>query len=201
MVAVTGAVLAGGKGVRLGTDKALLRLDGGSLLTRVVATLSPLTDEVLVIGRDPSFPVPGARSVSDIQPGAGALGGVYTALVAANSPRCLVVACDMPFLNPRLLSYLVDLSSGYDVVVPRIDDWFEPMHAVYAKSCLQPIESLLRKGTLRILDFFAEVRVRYVDKPEVTAFDPESMSFFNINTPEQLAVALERIKRMEGRPL
>jgi molybdopterin-guanine dinucleotide biosynthesis protein A len=199
-VAVSGAVLAGGKGVRLGTDKAMLRVGGKTLLARVTGQLTRVVDEVLIVGRGDLGPVPDARTVPDARPGAGALGGVYTALLEAQAPRCLVVACDMPFLNSRLLSYLIDLAAGYDVVIPRLGEWFEPLHAVYAKTCLDPIERLLAEGELRILEFLDRVNVRYVDRPELNVFDPGLRSIFNINTPEQLEQALVILRETEGRP-
>lgn len=197
-VAVTGAILAGGKGVRLGTDKAALYVDGSTLLSRVYEQLAPVVDEVLVVGRTVARAEAGMRGVPDAVPGGGSLGGVYTALREAAAPRCLVVACDMPFLNRRLLAYLIDLSHGYDVVVPRLGEWFEPLHAVYTKTCLEPIEALLARGNRRILDFFPEVRMRYVERAELVAFDPDLRSFFNINTPEQLQQALAMLRVMKG---
>lgn len=186
--------------MRMGTDKALLRLGGETLLSRAVASLVGLTDEVFVVGREVvegSLPV---RAVPDARPGAGSLGGVYTALLAMHGSRCLVVGCDMPFLNRRLLAYMLDLSAGYDLVIPRLDDCFEPLHAVYARACLEPIRGLLDKGELRILDFFAQVRVRYVGREEIAVFDPELLSFFNVNTPEQLQKAIALIQKTGGKP-
>ncbi|MHB1005854.1 MAG: molybdenum cofactor guanylyltransferase [Chloroflexota bacterium] len=198
VVDVSGAVLAGGRGVRLGTDKALLRLGGETLLARVVGRLAAVTDEVLVIGRDNIDSVLPARAVADERPGAGSLGGIYTALRVAGTSRCLVVACDMPFLNPALLKYLIGLSADFDVVIPRLGKLLEPVHAVYAKSCLGPIEALLATENLRILDFFDQVRIRYVEHEEVVAFDPRLMSFFNVNTPEQWERARALVRQMEG---
>lgn len=195
---ISGAVLAGGRGVRMGMDKALIRLDGETLLQRVVARVSTLTEEVLVVGRDSLDPSLPARAVPDCRPGTGSLGGIYTALREARGTRCLIVGCDMPFLNRRLLSYLIDLSPAYDVVIPRLDGLVEPLHAVYAKACLEPIADLLDRGDLRIYDFFDRVRVRYVERGEITVFDPDLLSFFNINTPEQLQQARAMIRRLGG---
>ncbi len=195
---ISGAVLAGGRGLRMGMDKALVRLDGETLLQRVVSRVAFLAEEVLVVGRDSVDPSLPARAVPDCRPGTGSLGGIYTALRAARGTRCLVVGCDMPFLNRRLLSYLIDLSAAYDVVIPRLDHLVEPLHAVYAKACLEPIADLLNQGDLRIYDFFDRVHVRYVERAEVTVFDPDLLSFFNVNTPEQLQQALAVIRHLGG---
>ncbi|MCL4466674.1 MAG: molybdenum cofactor guanylyltransferase [Chloroflexi bacterium] len=188
---VSAAVLAGGKAARMGTDKALIRLRGRTLLAATIAAVSTLTDDVLVVGRQQqAADFVSARFVPDVRPGAGALGGIYTALSAAQHPRCIVVGCDMPFLNPRLLFYLADLSADFDVVIPRVGGFLEPLHAVYASTCLPPIARLLEQGVLRILDFFPEVRVRYVDTEEMRRFGDVSLSLFNVNTPQQLEQAL-----------
>ena len=198
VVDVSGAVLAGGRATRFGADKALLRLGGETLLARVVGRLAPLTDDVMVVGREQIDSDLPARAVADRRPGSGSLGGIYTALQTARTTRCLVVACDMPFLNSGLLAYLIGLEGDYDVVIPRLNGLLEPVHAVYARSCLGPIEDLLAAGNLRIFDFFAHVRVRYVEQSEVVAFDPQLMSFFNINTPEQWQRAQALVRQGEG---
>ncbi|MDA8217023.1 MAG: molybdenum cofactor guanylyltransferase [Dehalococcoidales bacterium] len=196
VVAVSGAVLAGGKSTRMGADKAGLRVGDETLLGRVVARLAGVVEEVFVVGRVPTELPSSVRAVSDLRPGAGSLGGIFTALSFAQGSRCLVVACDMPFLNRRLLAYLLDLSPGYDVVIPRDDGNVEPLHAVYAKTCLEPIRVVLEEGGHRIVDFFPRVRVRYVEKQEIAVFDPELRSFFNVNTPAEFRQALA----IEGNP-
>lgn len=133
--------------------------------------------------------------VLDLYPGKGSLGGIYTGLALANSHYGLVVACDMPFLNRDLLGYLIDLAPNFDVVVPRVDGWFEPLHAVYSKNCLCPIEGLLRDGSPRILRLFDLVKTKYVEKDEIAKFDPQLLSFFNINTAKDLKKAEELMKR------
>lgn len=200
MVAVTGAVLAGGKSRRLGQDKALLHLtsDGEVLMSRVVNDLRPLCDEVIVVGRERDDGFGADLVVPDLVAGAGALGGLYTALKLAKNNLCVVVACDMPFLNRKLLSHMIELSAGYDLVLPRMETYVETLHAVYTKSCLEPIEALLAEGNLRIYDFYDQVRVRYVDRAEIELFDPALLSFFNINTPEQLAQALGILREQGG---
>ncbi len=183
-------ILAGGKSRRLALDKALLMLNGEWLLARIVSTLATLSDDLLVVANDAQhLEQLAARIVPDVYPGTGPLGGIYAGLRAMRHDRGFVVACDMPLLNLALLRYLIQLSRESDVVLPRIGDKTEPLHAVYTKTCLRPIEDSLKRGDRRIVAFFAEVRVRYVEQEEIEVFDPHHLSFFNINTAEELALA------------
>ena len=190
-------VLAGGKGLRLGQDKASETIDNRSLLERVISRLNFFNSDILVVAAPKqSFPrlsgYPELRVVTDVYPNKGPLGGVYTGLKASNSFYNLVVACDMPFLNQSLLRYMMRISAGFDLVVPRLGDLIEPLHAVYSKGCLAPAGSLLEQGDLRVRQLFNLVRVKYVEAEEIDRFDPEHLSFFNINNEADL----ERAKRL-----
>jgi len=197
-------VLAGGKGLRLGQDKALEIIGNRSLLERVVFHLSFFNSDILVVtALKQSYPqlggYPKLKVVTDIYLNKGPLGGIYTGLKASNSFYNLVVACDMPFLNQALLHYMLQISAGFDLVVPRLGDMVEPLHAVYSKGCLTPIESLLKQGNLGVRQLFTLVRVRYVDAEEINRFDPEHLSFFNINSQADLEKAREIMKRCLSR--
>jgi molybdopterin-guanine dinucleotide biosynthesis protein A len=184
----TGAVMAGGKSSRLGRDKALLTLDGETLLERAVRTLREVTADQLVIGpSERSDQAAGAGVYPDLYPSSGPLGGIYTALRFAAHPLVMVVACDMPFLNGSLLRYLLSLADDYDVVLPRPDGRGEQLHAVYRSTCEPAIERQLEGGDFKIDRFFDRVRVRAVDAGELRQFDPELRSFRNVNTPEDWA--------------
>ena len=95
----------------------------------------------------------------------------------------------MPFLNTALLRYMISRSTGFDVVIPRIDDDIEPLHAIYSRNCARLIEEQLRRDDLRIRGFFDSVKIRYIEKEEIERFDPEHLSFFNINTEADLEKA------------
>jgi molybdopterin-guanine dinucleotide biosynthesis protein A len=194
-------VLAGGKGLRLGRDKALEIVGDKSLLQRVVSNLSLFNRDIIIVtavGQSLSQLVNYSKSriVPDAYPGKGALGGICTGLTASDSFYNLVVACDMPFLNHDLLRYLIQLSPSFDVVVPRLGDMVEPLHAVYSKNCLASAESLLKQGNLSITKLFTLVRVRYVGAEEIDRFDPKHLSFFNINTEADLNRARELVKNI-----
>ena len=192
---VTAIVLAGGRSRRLGLDKALLRLDDETLLEATVKKAATLSDEVIVAGGPFPYPLPSARLVADVYPGCGPLSGIHAGLSAASSFHSLVVACDMPFLNMELLRCMVEMAPGYDVVIPHLGDKLEPLHAIYSKNCLGPIEGLIERGDFKIIHFFPEVRVRYLEREEIERFDPKHLSFLNINTPEDLEQARKRLAR------
>ncbi len=193
---VSAVILAGGRSRRLGVDKALLKLDGERLLKRIASVLSSLSDDTLVVVDDrDKLGHLGLRTVADVQRGLGPLGGIYSGLRAMRHERGLFVACDMPLLNLSLLRYMVSLSGDFDVVIPRIGDNVEPLHAIYSKACAAPIAELLERGDLRIVHFFPQVRVHYVDRAEIDAFDPQHWSFFNINTADDLKRARQLIDR------
>ena len=187
-------VLAGGKGQRLGRNKALETIDSASLLQRVVSQLSFFNQNIIVVtAKQQSFPglsgYPKLRIVTDTYPGKGPLVGIYTGLVASDSFYSLIVACDLPFLNRALLRYMIQITAEFDLVVPRIDNMVEPLHAVYSKNCIPAIESLFRQGTLSVHQLLNLVRVRYVEAEEINKFDPEHLSFFNINSEADLETA------------
>ncbi len=190
-------VLAGGKGLRLGQDKASEIIGNRSLLEQVLSRLNFFSSDILLVAAPrQSFPqltgYPKLRVVTDVYLNKGPLGGVYTGLKASDSFYNLVVACDMPFLNQSLLRYMMQISAGFDLVVPRLGELIEPLHAVYSRGCLAPVESLLKQGDLSLRQLFALVKVRYVEAEEIDRFDPEHLSFFNINNEADL----ERAKRL-----
>ena len=186
-------VLAGGKGLRLGRKKTLETINNATLLQTVVSQLAFLnSDTIIVTANEESFPrLTGSklRVVTDIYPGKGPLAAIYTGLKISDSFYNLVVACDMPFLNRDLLRYMVQVAPDYDIVVPRVGDMVEPLHAIYSKECLVPIETLIKQDSLSVNRLFALVRTRYVETEEIDRFDPQHLSFFNINTQDDLRKA------------
>ncbi len=187
-------ILAGGKSLRLGRDKVLEKIGNKSLLEQVISSIGSLSRDIIIVTvEERAFPQLAGHSklkiVSDIFPGKGSLGGIYTGLVTSDSFYNLVIACDMPFLNQLLLSYMIDISEGFDFVIPRVDNLFEPLHAVYSKNCIAPLEFILKQGRKVIIELFNFVKVRYVEAEEIDRFDPQHLSFFNINTKEDLELA------------
>ena len=192
---VSAVVLAGGKSRRLGRDKAVELIGGEPLIARVIRRVSQVADDVVVVVGDAErgerLPLPEhARVAVDLYPGGGSLGGIFTGLKAARSDWALVVACDMPFVNMPLFHYILSLREGVDAVVPVLDDRPEPTHAAYSKVCLPHMERLLKAGSLKIAGFFDQVNLRTVPQEDVEKLDPDHLSFFNVNTTEDLDRAL-----------
>jgi len=191
---VTGIVLAGGRSRRLGRDKAVETIAGQALIARVLDSLSHVTQELVVVVNDHErareLPLPDSVVTAvDIYPDTGSLGGIFTGLTASSNRWGIVVACDMPFLNLELLEHLLSFREGHDLVVPVIDHRPEPTHAAYSKVCLPAIETRLRANDLKIAKFFDDVRAKYVSQRRVEEIDPGGLSFFNINTEEDLTRA------------
>jgi molybdopterin-guanine dinucleotide biosynthesis protein A len=180
------AILAGGQSKRIGRDKAFLEVAGSPLLERILVRVRPLTDDLFISTNSPeTYQQFGLRGVPDVYPHKAALGGIYSAIQAARHVHVLIVACDMPFLNVDLLQHLINLAPTADVIVPLIEPAQSPetLLAIYSKNCLPVIKSQLLANRLRIVDFFDEVLVRYVERDEIAKFDPHFYSFINVNTP------------------
>jgi molybdenum cofactor guanylyltransferase len=186
-VKVTGVVQAGGKSTRMGGQpKALIQLGGRSIVERVVAALTPVVDDLLVVTNTPElYAFLGLPMVADVYPDHGSLGGIYSGLRAAGE-IAFTVACDMPFLHPEIVRLVVARAGEGDVVIPRVGEQLETMHAAYGKACLPPIEERLRAGRLKIVGFFDSVRVVEIGEAEVARFRDPAVAFMNVNTPDEL---------------
>jgi molybdenum cofactor guanylyltransferase len=186
-VKVTGVVQAGGKSTRMGGNpKALIELGGRSIVERVVAALTPAVDDVLVVTNTPElYAFLGLPMVADVYPDHGSLGGIYSGLRAARE-IAFTVACDMPFLHPEVVRLVVERAGEGDVVIPRVGEQLETMHAAYSQTCLPPIEARLRAGRLKIVGFFDDVRVVEIGAAEVARFRDPAIAFMNVNTPDEL---------------
>lgn len=191
MTDLTVAILAGGRSVRMGTDKAFVRVLGRPLIEETLAQLAGLGSETLIVTNQPDdYRYLGVPLFGDVLPDKGALGGLYTALHTATRPHVLCVACDMPFVAKPLLEHLLTLTPEGDVIVPRLGKEAEPFRAVYAReACLGPIRRALDAGRMRMISFYPEVRVRWVEETEIDRYDPQHLSFFNVNTPADLEAA------------
>lgn len=190
----TAAVLAGGKGKRLGMDKTTLSVGGEAVLERILRVLTEIFPSTLLVGQEGNhrlgkFTGAKVRAVRDILPGMGPLGGIYTALEYSATPYVFVMACDMPYPNPQLIRRLLAEAPGWEAVVPRRGEYIEPLFAVYAREIRGRMERRLRGGHLKIHEFTDELRVRYLEEEEIAPLDPGFRSFFNINTPQDLESA------------
>lgn len=186
----TAAILAGGRARRLGgLDKSRLTIGGQTILQRQIDLLQGVVDRVVVIANDVDrFAGLQVPVVPDRVPGAGSLGGIYTAVTAADGP-VLVVACDMPFLTAPFLARLLERGQDVDVALPRGPDGYHPLCACYAPTCADPIRRRLESGALKVIDLLTDLRVRELGPDELEAFDPDGLLLTNINTPDDLARA------------
>lgn len=187
MVDMTGIILAGGKSTRMGFNKALLEVNGTKLIDHIVKPFKDIFEEVIIVTNDiATYEYLNVRVVRDVMEKGGSIVGVFSGLLSASNQYSFVAACDMPCLNKELILHLSSLAKGFDAVVPFYGDSYEPLHAVYSKSCLKPISNLISSGNLKIADLFTQVKVRKVKEEDLKRFDPELISFTNMNTKEDL---------------
>ncbi len=194
MAGKIGVILAGGQSRRMGENKAEMAFGGEPLLTRVVRRLSPAVDEVLVIGpQSLASLAPEARVVEDALPSIGPLGGLYTALTVSTSARIFLVACDMPFICPGLAQAMLALAetrADADAVALNTDGRMQPLHAVYSRRCLPAVERALKASDHSLHALLAQLAVVTVDMETARHEDPEGLSAFNVNTPDDWRRAL-----------
>ena len=187
------AILTGGHASRMGgLRKATLAVGGTSIIDRQLAVLRTLAAPVFLVTsarapRDAELTV-----VRDEYPDHGALGGIYTAIVASPHERTLVVACDMPFLNAAFLAHLVGIDA--DLVIPKTSRGYEPLCAIYSRACAPSIRERLTRGELEASRLPDGVRVAEVGPKTVAAYDPDGLLFVNVNTPHDY----ERAKEVLG---
>lgn len=182
----TGVILAGGQSSRMGQDKALLEVDGTTLLDRGIQLLRPHAREVLVIGDPAKYRPAHATVIPDDLPGLGPLGGIITALKHARYVRTLVLACDMPRINDRLLFVLKQgLVGEVDAVVPRHGTLVEPLAAAYHRHAIEAFEEQLAKDEGKMTDALGRVRTMYADLVPGNDGWPADL-FRNLNVPSDL---------------
>lgn len=184
----------------MGRPKALLLFDGEPLVAHTVRALSSLFTHVVAVAAEgqelPPLPV---TVVRDELPSQGPVGGIYYGLRAASGQFAFVISCDAPFLNLRLVSFLTEQISNYDVVVPYWQDRFQPLHAVYRQSVAPLLKDQLERGELRPISLYKKVRTLEIHEEDIRRFDPEGLSFLNMNTPEDYETALARWERSRQR--
>jgi molybdopterin-guanine dinucleotide biosynthesis protein A len=193
-------ILAGGGSRRFGRDKASEPLLGRPLLQWAVQRLEEVAHEIIVV-KAAGQTLPALEThkpltvIEDLIPGKGPLGGIYSGLRAAAHELSIAVACDMPLLCVPLLRHLSLLAHGHDVVIPRRQGRPQPLHAVYRRSCHEPIRAEIEAGRFEVISFLHAVRVRYVEEEEWAPFDKEGLSFFNVNAEADLMQASQLLER------
>ena len=198
----TAVVLAGGKSSRMGRPKSLLLFDGEPLILHIVRALKRMFAEtVIVAAPEQELPDLPAILVRDDVAYQGPVGGIYYGLKAASGNFCFVTSCDVPFLNLALISHLTSQILNHDVVVPHWENRFQPLHAAYRTSVLPLLKEQLDRGELRPVYLFDKVRTCRIGEDEIRRFDPEGLSFLNMNTLDDYERALQRWEELNGHKL
>lgn len=192
---MTGIILAGGKSIRFGKDKVLLKIGKKTIIETIINKFESIFDETLIVTNNfalfdklSNYPI---NVTCDIIDNKGSLGGLYSGLVNSKSEYNFVVACDMPFLNVELIRYMKNNCNGFDITVPKLQTRYETLHAVYSKNCIKYIEKQLKNDNLKINAFFKYVKIKEVTVKTVKKFDKNLLSFFNVNTPYAYRKALK----------
>ncbi|HKX51734.1 MAG TPA: NTP transferase domain-containing protein [Candidatus Binatia bacterium] len=187
----TAVILTGGKSSRMGRPKALLPFGNEPLIDHLVRRLEQKFKRVVVVAAPgQELPPLAATVVRDEVAYQGPVGGIYYGLKATSGTGAFVTSCDAPFLNLPLISFLTAQISNHDVVVPYWQGRFQPLHAVYRRSVVPLLEEQLERGELRPIFLYDKVRTRKVGEEEIRRFDPEGLSFLNMNAPDDYAQAL-----------
>ena len=197
MINYSVVIQAGGQSTRMGQDKGLLQFGNYKMVEYILHQVSGMGEKNFIVSNQPDkYLEYGLPVYSDIYPNIGALGGFHTIFSFLEREYAVVLACDMPFINLDLLIHLLSLSRDYDIVVPRLNHnkFVKPFRGVYSKRCLPAVEKAFGEGHRRVISFFDDVSVRYVEKDEIHIYDPDERSFINVNTPEDLQQAI----RMAG---
>ncbi len=185
------AILAGGKSRRMGRDKSLLPLFGEPVVCRVARVLERVFSRVFVVANHAApYEALGFRVVPDLLPGNDSLGGLHAAISQGGASHVFVAGCDMPFLHPSLLRGIAGRAGDGDVVIPIKDGYPEPLCALYGAACEPVIRRRIEQGRLKMIGFHDEVRVVRIEEAQWRAWDPEGLSFRNLNTPQEYESAL-----------
>ena len=191
----TGAILAGGRSRRLGgRNKAALTIGGATVLDRQLARLRRVVDRTIIVADDAaSFAWTGLPVIPDLTPGDGALGALRTAIHAAQTDRTLVIACDMPFVSEALLRGLVDAGRAADIAIPRTARGYEPLCATYSRRCAGEMARLIGEQRFKLSEvaLIPGLIIRELGPDELEPFGPEELLFFNINTSDDYARAID----------
>lgn len=186
MLKLAGVVLCGGAGRRMGGDKATLSIGGVPMAVHVATRVAQIADPVL-LARGDQPPLPGPfESIPDAEPGAGPLAGIVAALRAVEEPALAVVAGDMPHASPDVLRLLAEIHALEDAIIPVDDAGAQPLHAIYARSALGPLERALSEGVFSVREVLGWLDVRLVPPTEWGPADPTDRFGANVNTPSDL---------------
>jgi len=180
---ITGVVLAGGNSSRMGTDKGVMDLNGKKVIQHVIDALTPVVDDIIIIANNENYSGFGFPVYKDEIKDCGPLGGIYTALLKINSPKAVILSCDMPFVTTEFLSELIVQSENSDVAIPVHDGKFEPLCSVYSKNCTSSFKNSIDNNVFKLTDAIALVNVKQIILPATKEIEN---NFINLNTVQDL---------------
>ncbi|WP_077215125.1 molybdenum cofactor guanylyltransferase [Bacillus dakarensis] len=184
----TGIILAGGKSTRMGTNKALLDINGKKVIERIIDELRHNVNNMIIVTNSfEDYKFLQLPMVKDRYKGMGPLAGIHAGLSASDTERNLIVACDMPFVSPALGTLLLEELSEYQAVVPEIEGQLHPLFAAYRKDVQEEIEEALKREQLRIRSFFDRIHVKILTETQLEnlGYHFNSTDFYNMNHPEE----------------
>lgn len=192
------AINCGGKSSRMGTNKAFELIGEQTLIERIIERTKDIgQDETILITNTPDdYAHLNLPMYSDIVPDSGSLGGIYTAIHYSKTSHTIVIACDMPFVSADVLKFMMTQADNADVVVPTVEDYPQGLHAIYSKNCLEPIRAKIEARRLKVIGFYEQVNVTYLDEQAIKQYNPDELAFMNVNTPEEL----EKARRITKTP-
>lgn len=182
----------------MGTNKAFELIGEQTIIERIIDNTKNIgQDETILITNTPDeyahFNLP---MYSDIVLDSGSLGGIYTAIHHSKTSHTIVIACDMPFISADVLKFMMTQADNADVVVPTVEDYPQGLHAIYSKNCLEPIRAKIEARRLKVIGFYEQVNVTYLDEQAIKQYNPDELAFMNVNTPEEL----EKARRITKTP-
>jgi len=202
--AITVLILAGGKSSRIGLNKnkGQMKLMGVNLIDRIVSNITSIEGisekDIVIVGSKEKFPQ-FEKVVEDVYPQKGPLGGIFSGLRASKTLYNLVIGCDMPFIETKLIKYMIQKIENHDIIIPKYQqDLFEPLCAIYSKKCLEVMEKSIKGGKLAVRCIFSYLNIRWIREKEITRYDPELYSFFNINFKSDF-IRAEELEQKRGK--
>ncbi|MBS4190027.1 molybdenum cofactor guanylyltransferase [Bacillus sp. FJAT-49705] len=190
----TGIIMAGGKSSRMGTNKALLKIDDKTVIEKIAAELKKAVSEIIIVTNTfEEYQYLGYPMVHDQWKGMGPLAGIHAGLDASHTDNNLVVACDMPFISSELGTILLDFLKDYQAAVPNISGQLHPLFAAYRKDALTELNGSLQNQELRIRQFLAKVNTKIVTEADLqeAEFHYRERHLFNMNHPVEFEEALK----------
>ncbi len=189
------AILAGGESKRFGKDKLSLLFEGKTFLENLVGKLKEFSDDIIIIGREyPGFPY--CKDAYDTR---ASIVGIYTALECAKNDYVFVVAGDLPLLSKELVRFLIEnISSEYDIIVPMVRGYYEPLVAIYSKRIKELIRRRIVSGNFKVSDIFKEGRISVIEEAQIREIDEDMLSFFNVNTIDDYRYLIENFEKIKN---